>query len=310
MLLNTPGFGAKSLAYIYENLKKLGLHVNDLFDKDPTQLTGYFPELGRGKFSRANLSSLQSLGDEKLYGSYLELKKANIHIIGSDDDRYPQHLIEKLGAQAPPVLFCKGHLPLLNANSISVVGSREVSDIAIKLTKRIAGRIAACGYNVTSGFAKGVDTNAHIGALAGNGTTTMVLSYGLDHLSIKKELKEYNWESNSLFISQFMPHEQFSGSNAMTRNKLVCALSKAVIVIVSGPRQYPSGKMSGTFESGQIALKHNIPLFVLNPSLLNPAPKGNIDLIEMGGIPLSNGDELVQLLQSLNGTKLKSHPPL
>ena len=300
LLLNTPGFGAKSISYIYGNLKNLGLKVNDLFERSLNQLTEYFPEIGRGKFSRADLSSLHSLDDEKLYASYLQLKKENVHIIGLDDERYPEILIERLGENTPPVLFCKGYLPLLNANSISIVGSRDVSDFALMLTKRIANRIAGFGYNVTSGFAKGVDTSAHIGALESNGTTTMVLPYGFNHLSIKKDIKEYNWEQNTLFISQFMPYEKFSGQNAMARNKLVCALSKAVIVISSGPERDTSGKMSGTFDAGLTALKHNIPLFVLNPSLLNPAPQGNIDLIKMGGIPLANGNELVLYLESLS----------
>lgn len=302
MLLNTPGLGVKSISYIYGNLKNLGLKVNDLFEKSLTQLTEYFPEIGRGKFSRADLSSFQSLDDEKLYASYLQLKKENVHIIGLDDERYPKFLIERLKENTPPVLFCKGYLPLLNANCISIVGSRDVSDYAIMLTKRIANRIAGCGYNISSGFAKGVDTSAHIGALESNGTTTMVLSYGFNHLSFKKDIKEYNWEQNTLFISQFMPYEKFSGQNAMARNKLVCALSKAVIVISSGPERDANGKMSGTFDAGLTALKHSIPLFVLNPSLLNPAPQGNIDLIKMGGIPLSNGNELVQYLDSLNSS--------
>jgi DNA processing protein len=302
MLLNAPGLGAKSISYIYGNLKNLGLKVNDLFENSLSQLTEYFPEIGRGKFSRADLSSLHSLDDERLYTSYLQLKKENVHIIGLDDERYPKHLAERLGVNTPPVLFCKGNLSLLNANSISIVGSRDISDLAITLTKRIANRIAGCGYNVTSGFAKGVDTSAHIGSLESNGTTTMVLSYGFNHLSIKKDIKEFNWENNTLFISQFLPYEKFSGQNAMTRNKLVCALSKAVIVISSGPERDASGKMSGTFDAGVTALRHNIPLFVLNPSLLNTAPKGNTDLIKMGGIPLSNGNELVQYLDSLNSS--------
>lgn len=66
-----------------------------------------------------------------------------------------------------------------------------------ELTKRIANRIAGCGYNVSSGFAKGVDISAHIEALESNGTTTMVLPYGFNHLSIKKDI---DWERNTLFI--------------------------------------------------------------------------------------------------------------
>lgn len=305
MLLNAPGFGAKSIYYIYDNLKKLGLSINELFEQGTAQLSSYFPEIGRGKFSRADLSSLQSLDSNSLFSSYQKLKDENVHIIGLDDERYPKSVIEKLGENAPPVLFCKGYLPLLNADSISIVGSRDVSDFAVMLTKRIANRLADSGYNVTSGFAKGVDTSAHIGALESNGTTTMVLSYGLNHLSVKKDIKEFNWERNTLFISQFMPYEKFSGQNAMIRNKLVCALSKAIIVISSGPERDSSGKMSGTFDAGLTALKYKIPLFVLNPSLLTPTPKGNIDLINIGGISLSNGNELVEYLSKLNNTVIE-----
>jgi DNA processing protein len=305
MLLNAPGFGSKSIYYIYDNLKKLGLNINELFEQSLTQLSNYFPEIGKGKFSRADLSSLQALDNNDLYTSYQKLKDENVHIIGLDDERYPKSVIERLGENAPPVLFCKGYLPLLNTDSISIVGSRDVSDFAVMLTKRIANRLADGGYNVTSGFAKGVDTSAHIGALESNGTTTMVLSYGLNHLSIKKDIKEFNWERNTLFISQFMPYEKFSGQNAMIRNKLVCALSKAIIVISSGPERDSSGKMSGTFDAGLTALKYKIPLFVLNPSLLTPIPKGNIDLINIGGISLSNGNELVEYLSKLNKTVIE-----
>lgn len=301
MLLNAPGFGAKSVYYVYQNLKKFGLSVNDLFDTGQRQLSEFFPELGQGKFSRANLASLNSLDDDRLYGTYQKLKHEQVYVIGLDDERYPKAIIDRLGENAPPVLFCKGNLQLLNKSGVSIVGSRDVSDFAILLTKRIANRLAENGFNVTSGLAKGVDTSAHVGALEGNGTTTMVLSYGFNHLSIKREIKEHNWEKNTLFISQFMPYEKFSGQNAMARNKLVCALSSAVIVISSGPERDQTGKMSGTFDAGLTTLKYKIPLFVLNPDLLKPTPpKGNYDLIRLGGIPLSNGNELVQYLNEIS----------
>jgi len=38
MLLNAPGFGAKSIYYIYDILKKNGLIVNDLFDKNSKRI--------------------------------------------------------------------------------------------------------------------------------------------------------------------------------------------------------------------------------------------------------------------------------
>jgi DNA processing protein len=299
MLLNAPGFGAKSIYYIFENLKKNNLTTNDLFDLDLSELCNIFPEIGQGKFSRASLSSLDTLDDDKMFNAFQKLKDDKVHIIGLDDERYPQSVIEKLKQNAPPILFCKGNLQLLNTKGISIVGSRDVSDFAVMLTKRIANRLAENGYNVTSGYAKGVDTSAHLGALEGNGTTTMILSYGLSHLSVKKDIKDFNWEKNTLFVTQFLPYEKFSGQNAMIRNKLVCAMSQAVIVISSGPERDTSGKMSGTFDAGLSALNMKVPLFVLNPSLLTPIPQGNIDLIKIGGTPLSNGNELVQYLHAL-----------
>jgi predicted Rossmann fold nucleotide-binding protein DprA/Smf involved in DNA uptake len=305
MLLNAPGFGAKSIYYIYENLERNHLTVNDLFDLDNSQYSKLFPEIGQGKFSRASFTSLAFLDDDNMYNSFQKLKDEQVYIIGLDDERYPQSVKEKLKQNAPPVLFCKGHLPLLNTKGISIVGSRDVSDFAVMLTKRIANRLAEHGFNVTSGYAKGVDTSAHLGALEGNGTTTMILSYGVNHLSIKKDIKDFNWEKNTLFVTQFMPYEKFSGQNAMIRNKLVCAMSQAVIVISSGPERDSSGKMSGTFDAGLSALNMKVPLFVLEPELLKPTPpRGNYDLIKLGGISLSNGAELIQYLEKLNDGKV------
>src|SRR5690606_11316842 len=153
------------------------------------------------------------------------------------------------------------------------------------------------GFNVTSGYAKGVDTSAHMGALEAGGTTTMILSFGTNHISIKREMKDLSWEKNILFVTQFAPYEKFSGRNAMTRNKLVCAMSKAIVVIKSGPERDDSGKMSGTFDAGKSAIKMGVPVFVLSPQVLNPLSQGNIDLIKLGGIEFSNGMDIVKFLE-------------
>jgi len=297
MLTNASGFGAKSIHYIYKNLQKNNLFINDLFDLDFKQLSVFFPEIGKGKFSRANFASFQNLDDDKLFDNFEKLKHENIYIIGLDDERYPKSVLENMGDNAPPILYCKGYLPLLNTKGVSIVGSRDVDDFAIMITKSIASKLAENGLNVTSGYAKGVDTSAHLGALDAHGTTTMILSFGVNFISIKREMRDLNWEKNSLFVTQFAPYEKFSGQNAMARNKLVCAMSKAIVVIASGSERDTQGKMSGTFDAGKSALKMNIPVFVLSPQVLKPAPQGNIDLIKLGGIEFSNGFDIVNFLE-------------
>jgi predicted Rossmann fold nucleotide-binding protein DprA/Smf involved in DNA uptake len=67
------------------------------------------------------------------------------------------------------------------------------------------------GYNVTSGYAKGVDTSAHLGALEGNGTTTMILSYGLNYLSVKNDIKDFDWKRTLCLSHNLCLTKKFSG---------------------------------------------------------------------------------------------------
>jgi DNA processing protein len=303
-LMKIPGFGTKSRNYVYSCLEKRGLSINNLFEMSLIELEELLPDIGVGKFSKSKHQAILNLDSDKAFSDYEKLKSENITVISIDNDLYPKLALKNLKDNSPVVLFCTGYLPLLqNSNNISVVGSREIDDFALKNTHRIGKILADNGFNVTSGYAKGVDTAAHFGALESGGTTSMILSYGTNYLSIKKDIKDLDWEKNTLFISQFLPYEKFSGANAMIRNKLVCALSKAVIVICSGPEKDTNGKQSGTFDAGKTALEMKIPLFVLTSEVLKKDYQGNNDLIKLGGIPINNGKELIDNLNKLDSIK-------
>jgi predicted Rossmann fold nucleotide-binding protein DprA/Smf involved in DNA uptake len=111
---------------------------------DINQLTKTFPEIGYGKFSRASLSSLSNLDDHRMFNSFQKLKDGQIHIIGLDDEGYPQSVIEKLKQNSPQVLFCKGYLPLLNTKGVSIVGSRDVSHDAGRIIIKL--QVALCFF--------------------------------------------------------------------------------------------------------------------------------------------------------------------
>lgn len=297
-LFNTKGLGIKSLHKIYNVLTQQNMSVVDLFKLDSERFHSIFSSHNKGKFSSINYDNITSNDESKIYFYYQKIKEDGFKIISLEHEEYPQNVKEKMQDDSPPILFCKGYIPLLNTLGISIVGSRDVDEFAVLLTKSIAGSLALKGYNVTSGYAKGVDTNAHLGALENEGTTTAILSYGINYLSIRKEFRQLDWERNTLFVTQFAPYEKFSGRNAMARNKLVCSMSKAVVVIASGPEIDSSGKMSGTFDAGKTALLMNIPLFVLSPSLFEKAPQGNIDLINKGGIEIKNGNDIISTFEN------------
>lgn len=90
-----------------------------------------------------------------------------------------------------------------------------------------------------------------------------------------------------LVISQFAPEAGWQAKLAMTRNRLVCALAEAVVVVASGVHT-PRG-MSGTFDAGITALRLGVPLFVVPPEALGPdPPPGNAELLVQGETALAS----------------------
>ena len=85
----------------------------------------------------------------------------------------------------------------------------------------------------------------------------------------------------------------------MARNKLVCALSDAAIVIASGQEVDSQGRMSGTFDAAKSAIAMNIPVFVLSPQCFAQPPAGNSDLIQLGCHEISSENCIQQILSEL-----------
>ena len=298
-LFSTEGFGPKSISIVYNTIHNLGIPLEEIFVMSESEFEKTFPELGKGRLRKATFEAIQKLNEEKIYQEYQELRNNGIKIIYPGCQLYPVKLLELTRYGVPPILFCKGQLSLLNSEGVAIVGSRNASEEGIKIAKKFASELVMLGKNVISGYAKGIDTSAHLGALEKDGTTTIVLSYGIMEFSKKKIFKNVRWEGNTLIVSQFRLREKWSARNAMIRNKLVCALSEAVIVIESGGKENGSRKMSGTFNAGYTALKTKVPLFVVNPDSFRNIPIGNKKLIELGGIEIQPDDGISEILKHL-----------
>ena len=285
-LFKTRGIGPKLLGSVAKILEAKDL-TPEMLPSNQNDLSEQFPELAKileGKIREENR--------EKVSTAYEQLIDQEINIIYPGHPNFPPHLLE-----IAPVLFIKGQQKRLMSDSVTVVGARDVSDKGIRITRDLAGELVGKGINIVSGYAEGVDLEAHLGALAAGGTTTLVLSNGIKHLRQKIEFKKFNWDRDVLAVSQFDPDAKRHLWYALARNQLACGLSKAVVVIESGPERDANGKMSGTFYTAKTALDMNLPLFVVNPSCLDNAPKGNVDLIELGGYsfdPVNGAPEIIE----------------
>jgi DNA processing protein len=112
-------------------------------------------------------------------------------------------------------------------------------DRAHAVAKHLAGR----GIHIVSGGALGIDGAAHRGALAGGGTTTVVLGSGLDvpyplrHVPLFAEVLANGGALMSLVDDDVHPRR----GTFTQRNPLIAALADAVLVIEADVR---SGSLS------------------------------------------------------------------
>ena len=123
-----------------------------------------------------------------------------------------------------------------------------------------------------------MDLTAHTAVLAAGGTTTLVLAEGILHFRVKQALRPYVSDSGSanfLALSEFPPALAWKAHNAMTRNRTICGLSNALIVIESGLE-------GGTFEAGKTALKLGEPLFCVEYAEPGVTAAGNPHLLANG----------------------------
>jgi len=308
-LFHAEGFGPRARYIIWEAIRDSGFSLERLFGMDRAEFQTTFPALGSGRLRRANFDALQSVDEDKLYEEYQALKDSDIEIVHPGHQLFPDSILELIEYRVLPILFCMGQLSLLKSHGIAIVGSRNASDEGLEMSGRFAGDLALRGENVISGYAKGIDMNAHLGALEKDGTTTIVLSFGILRFSRKAVFDESTWKSQTLVVSQFQPAETWNAGNAMARNKLVCALSKAVIVIESGREQDENGNRSGTFDAGKTALEMRIPLFVISPGSLKRPPPGNQQLIRRGGIEIQPKDGIASVLEHLSKQSVQgAHP--
>lgn len=216
---------------------------------------------------------------------YEVLHSHSIDLIWQGHSLYPQRLINILGNDAPPYLFIKGNKDLLKAMSVGFCGARASSQKGLCIASDCSRILVKNGFNIVSGYAKGVDLEAHSTALKNSGTTTIVLAEGILRFSKKIEVKDLLNDTNHLVVSQFPPSLSWFARNAMKRNHLIIGLSDAMVLI-------EAGTTGGTFAAGEATIQHNQPLFIVDYATPPESASGNILLAQKGGVLLKQTRQL------------------
>lgn len=201
-----------------------------------------------------------------------------------EDAQYPKRVKKIMGKKAPKYLYMLGNVDILNMPGLGFCGSRKVSSKGLETTKDCAEQAKSNNVSVVSGNAAGVDFEAHFTCLKTGGKTILVLPEGINYFRVKKAFAPvWDWD-RVLVISQFEPDEPWKSFRAMTRNRLIIALSRAMIVL-------EAGEIGGTLHAGKETLKIGLPLFVVQYQDMSVDARGNQILHEMGAQKLAKNQK-------------------
>jgi len=230
----------------------------------------------------------ESISENKKLVRYLTHR--GISIITRPEKVYPRSLLQL--TDPPPVILARGERRILTRKSVAIIGTTKPSNRGASIAKRIAMNLSNAGCSVVSGYARGIDTAGHLGALNARGNTILVIPTGIHTFRWRPSFQCLQGaDEHALILSERHPDEHWSTGNAIARNRLVVALSDAVIFVETLARP-------ATKETFRLARQLGKPVFVVKYRRTPASAAGNTTLLKMGGIPLQRYKDVEAILKS------------
>jgi len=224
--------------------------------------------------------------------SQLEKLPDDATIITYFDDGYPSDL--KSTYSPPPLLYIRGNAELLKSERvIAIVGSRKTSDYGRQAAKDFAEGLVAENVTVVSGFAKGIDTAAHVATYETGGKTIAVLGSGVDVIYpySNKSFSEALIESGrGAIVSELPLGAKPDARNFPWRNRIVCGMSRATVII-------ESEVSGGSMITASLALDESRDVFAVPGDITRPSSSGPNQLIRESRAKLAESAQ--QVLEEL-----------
>jgi len=268
-----------------------------------TKLEELIENLRSGGFDVERLSALLSRGSAMAI-AVERWTNIGLWVLSRSDEEYPQRLKSRLKQAAPAILYGAGNRQLLSRGGLAVIGSRNADEAALSFARTVGEVCAQQDIQVISGGARGVDSEAMLGALERGGYALGVLSGNLAHEMVSGECRSYLADERLTLLSPFHPKAVFNVWSAMERNKLIYAMADFALVVSAELNK--GGTWSGAIENLK---KGWVPLLVRDDE---SAADGNRGLIKRGGIAIETNAiqpevpllEKLKNLAELQGTTL------
>ena len=209
------------------------------------------------------------------------LAAAGVRWLARSDSAFPPLL--RAVHDPPAGLFVRGaaEVDLLGRAAVAIVGARSCSPYGAQVARMLGRELAAAGLLVVSGLARGIDGEAHRGALDAGGTTVAVLGCGIDrdypasHAELAARIR-----ATGLAVSEYAPGVEPAPWRFPARNRIIAGLCAATVVVEARER-------SGALITADLALEEGREVFAVPGEITSALSRGTNDLLRLGATPLT-----------------------
>ena len=180
---------------------------------------------------------------------------------------------------------------LLDEHAVAIVGARACSGYGRSVTRLLATEAARAGALVVSGLARGIDGEAHRGALAASGATVAVLGCGIDrdYPSAHAHLAAEIVDAGGLVVSEYEPGVEPAPWRFPARNRIIAGLSRATVVVEARER-------SGALITADFALEDGREVLVVPGEITSALSAGTNALLRVGATPVTCASDVLDAL--------------
>ncbi len=193
----------------------------------------------------------------------------------------------------PTRLWVRGDAPLdvLDRPAVAIVGARACSGYGRSVARLLAAEAASGGAVVVSGMARGVDGEAHRGALAAGGTTVAVLGCGIDrdYPAAHAELAAAIVAAGGLVVSEYEPGVEPAPWRFPARNRIIAGLARATVGVEARER-------SGALITADFALEDGREVLAVPGEITSALSAGSNALLRMGATPATGPADVLEAL--------------
>lgn len=217
--------------------------------------------------------------------------KHNIATYYLHDSDYPQRLAQC--PDAPILLYTKGNINFTDGHFVSIVGTRQASELGKITTREIVTRLAdqLSKLTIVSGLAYGIDIAAHRAAIEAGIPTLIIPAHGLDRIYPAYHRPEaVRALENGGIVTEYMSGNTPERHHFVARNRIIAGLSDCTIVVESRSR-------GGSLITASMAFDYNRPVFAVPGRISDDCSAGCNELIrDQKAMLMQNPDDLIEAM--------------